>query len=148
HNHGADPAANIIRAKIDAMYKAEPDAKQEALDAAEAGNGRSKHQSYMHKLSTSGKSLADIQTAWHNYYVDLSDKEKHEVWQEFYAAHEQKSSAPGHEKPSSRPAAEPHHAKSAKHQSKSYNNVAEVKRHIVKRALKDSKLAKNHHVRS
>jgi LPXTG-site transpeptidase (sortase) family protein len=40
----------------------------------------------MYELSTSGKSLAEIQTAWHKYYTELPDEEKHEVWQEFYQA--------------------------------------------------------------
>jgi len=39
----------------------------------------------MHSLSSSGKSLADIQTAWHNYYQQLPDDQKHQVWQEFYS---------------------------------------------------------------
>lgn len=42
----------------------------------------------MVELSNSGQSLAEIQTAWHHYYTTLSDVEKHEVWQEFYAANQ------------------------------------------------------------
>lgn len=82
-----EPAANIARAKLAHLYNEEPDAKQEITEADTATH-RSKHETYMHSLSTSGKSLAEIQTAWHEYYVALSDKEKHEVWQEFYAAHD------------------------------------------------------------
>ena len=85
-----DPAVNVIRNKINALYSDEPDATEEIIEAAEAGSHRSKHQEFMYKLTTSGKSLAEIQTEWHNYYANLSDKEKHEVWQEFYAAHGQK----------------------------------------------------------
>src|SRR5690606_30971518 len=40
----------------------------------------------------SGRSLAEIQTAWHNYYVNLSDQEKHAVWQEFYEEHNRRTS--------------------------------------------------------
>lgn len=80
-----DPAVQFIRQKIQSIYNQEPDAAQEAEEAEEAGKHRSKHQQFMYELTTSGKSLADIQTAWHNYYVALPDKEKHEVWQEFYA---------------------------------------------------------------
>lgn len=47
---------------------------------------RSKHQLYMNALKASGKTLAEIQTAWHNYYSGLTDTEKHEVWREFYEA--------------------------------------------------------------
>jgi sortase A len=38
----------------------------------------------MHELVHSGKSLAEIQTAWHTYYIELPDEEKHQVWNEFY----------------------------------------------------------------
>lgn len=60
---------------------------------AEAAPQRSKHQEFMHHLNNSGRSLVDIQTAWHEYYNDLPDPEKHEVWQEFYAAN-QNAAAP------------------------------------------------------
>lgn len=81
----ANPAAEIIRHKLDKIYAREPDAKKEMNESEQAGQ-RSKHQQFMHELSTSGKSLADIQTEWHNYYVGLPNREKHEVWQEFYDA--------------------------------------------------------------
>lgn len=82
-----NPAVEMIRNKINALYEHEPDAKEESIEAETAGEHRSKHQQYMHELSESGKSLAEIQAAWHQYYVDLPDDEKHEVWQEFYAEH-------------------------------------------------------------
>jgi sortase A len=82
---GANPAVELIRNKIDALYAGEPAANKE-LKEAEAARPRSRHQQYMHELSTAGKSLAEIQSAWHGYYVKLSDDEKREVWQEFYAA--------------------------------------------------------------
>src|SRR5581483_11853933 len=81
-----NPAANLIRTKIANLYDQEPTAKQE-LAEVQTTTHLSKHQKYMQSLSTSGKSLAEIQTDWHNYYENLSDKEKHEVWQEFYNAH-------------------------------------------------------------
>lgn len=85
------PAVELIRAKIARAYTHEPNAAQEL---AEVRTERivSKHQRYMQELSRSGKSLAEIQTAWHHYYVTLSDPEKHEVWQEFYAANQHASS--------------------------------------------------------
>lgn len=86
-NHGAEQAVNLLRNKINSLYDNEPDAKVEMKEAEAAGKHRSKHQQFMHELSTSGKSLAEIQTAWHNYYVNLPNKEKHEVWQEFYTQH-------------------------------------------------------------
>jgi LPXTG-site transpeptidase (sortase) family protein len=38
----------------------------------------------MAELNASGKSLVEIQAAWHNYYVSLPEHEKYQVWQEFY----------------------------------------------------------------
>lgn len=85
HEGGANPAVELIRRKIDALYTEEPNARTEIREA-QAVTPRSKHQEYMYRLSTSGKSLADIQTAWHQYYNGLNDDEKRAVWQEFYAA--------------------------------------------------------------
>jgi LPXTG-site transpeptidase (sortase) family protein len=83
----ANPAVELIRAKVSRAYAHEPDAAQE-LAEVQAEQTPSKHQHYMQELSASGKSLAEIQTAWHHYYTMLSDTEKHEVWQEFYAANQ------------------------------------------------------------
>lgn len=82
-----DPAVRLIRDKVARAYSGEPDAVQE-LAEAEAERAPSKHQLYMRELSASGKSLAEIQTEWHHYYTMLPDAEKHEVWQEFYAANQ------------------------------------------------------------
>lgn len=79
-----NPAANLIRERLDEIYAQEPTAKEELVEAEEAKPPVSKHQKFMLELSKSGRSLAEIQTAWHNYYVQLSDDEKHEVWHEFY----------------------------------------------------------------
>lgn len=78
-------ALNLIRQKLNAIYEEEPNAKKELEEDAAHHGRRSKHQEFMHKLSNSGKSLAEIQTAWHNYYIELPDQEKHQVWQEFYS---------------------------------------------------------------
>lgn len=79
-----NPAADLIRQKIDKLYAAEPSAKAEIREA-QTDPTPSKHQKFMLALSQSGQSLAGIQIAWHKYYDDLPDHEKHEVWQEFYA---------------------------------------------------------------
>jgi LPXTG-site transpeptidase (sortase) family protein len=93
-DNSADPAIDLIRRKIDALYADEPGVKQELAEAAELQNSRrSKHQQFMYDLSTSGKPLAEIQTAWHDYYLNLSDDDKREVWQEFYAANSKQPSA-------------------------------------------------------
>jgi LPXTG-site transpeptidase (sortase) family protein len=78
-----EQAANLIRDKVARIYADEPDAAEEEIEA-DRETHRSKHQQFMHELSTSGKDLATVQTEWHNYYVNLSDQEKHQVWQEFY----------------------------------------------------------------
>ncbi len=83
-NSTPNPAADLIRQKLSKLYGREPGAAEEAAEAIVASNHRSKHQEFMYKLTTSGKSLADIQTEWHNYYIELPDSEKHQVWQEFY----------------------------------------------------------------
>jgi LPXTG-site transpeptidase (sortase) family protein len=82
---GSNPAIALVRAKVARAFAQEPNAMQEL---AEVQHERvlSKHQRFMQELSSSGKSLAEIQTAWHHYYTTLSDAEKHEVWQEFYDA--------------------------------------------------------------
>ncbi|HET8709370.1 MAG TPA: sortase [Candidatus Saccharimonadales bacterium] len=85
---GANAAADLIREKLAAIYAEETDAKQEEAEV-EAVQQRSKHQEFMYRLSTSGRSLADIQTEWHDYYAALPDSEKHEVWREFYEHNDQ-----------------------------------------------------------
>jgi sortase A len=89
----ANPAADLIRERLNEIYNTEPNAKQEIAETTVVPR-RSKHQEFMYKLSTSGKGLAEIQTEWHNYYVALPDNEKHEVWQEFYANNERSQTAP------------------------------------------------------
>lgn len=88
HSKGANPAVELIRRKLENLYTAEPDAGKEMAEVTAApavtAPQRSKHQQFMYDLSTSGKSLAQIQTEWHNYYLALPDDEKHQVWQEFY----------------------------------------------------------------
>ena len=79
----AKNAADLIRQKVARIYEDEPNARDEQKEA-DAAKPRSKHQRFMHSLSTSGKSMAAIQTEWHNYYESLPAHEKHQVWQEFY----------------------------------------------------------------
>ncbi len=82
-----DAAVQMIRNKVARAYGAEPAAKAE-LEQVSRTKTLSKHQLYMQELSQSGKSLAEIQTAWHHYYTTLPDSEKHAVWEEFYAANQ------------------------------------------------------------
>ncbi len=79
-------AADLIRRKLEAIYAQEPSAKEEIQEITHTSHLTS-HQRYMAQLTKSGLSLAEIQTAWHEYYSRLSDQGKHEVWQEFYETH-------------------------------------------------------------
>lgn len=81
-------AADLIRSKLNSIYGEEPDVKEEIAEIElKPEAALSKHQRYMKELSESGRSLEEIQTAWHEYYTALPDTEKHEVWQEFYSEH-------------------------------------------------------------
>lgn len=82
-------AADLIRGKLDKLYGVEPDAEEEKAEVeALPAKKLSKHQQYMKDLSDSGRGLAEIQVAWHEYYGGLDNAGKHEVWQEFYSEHE------------------------------------------------------------
>ena len=89
----SDLAADLVRKKVEAAYKTEPKAATEAADVVLAGDDShlSAHQEFLMGLTASGKSLAEVQKAWHEYYSGLLDNQKHQVWQEFYASHAQAS---------------------------------------------------------
>ena len=95
---GANPAADLIREKLDRIYAKEPDALAEEREA-EIVKPRSRHQQFMYELSKSGRSLAEIQVAWHEYYTNLPNDQKHEVWQEFYANNQAQPAMPKHHEP-------------------------------------------------
>lgn len=80
-------AVELIRSKVARAFQDEPSATEELAEVKQE-RVLSKHQQYLAELSNQGKSLAEIQTAWHHYYTQLPDAEKHEVWQEFYAANQ------------------------------------------------------------
>jgi LPXTG-site transpeptidase (sortase) family protein len=90
-----NPAVTYIRQKIDKLYEEEPKA-QTVMGESVVVRPRSKHQQYMFDLSQSGKSIVEIQTAWHNYYHSLSNEDKHQVWHEFYEANAQLQAAHDH----------------------------------------------------
>jgi len=81
-------AVELIRAKVERAYGGEPAAAQELAEVQQDDKPLSKHQQFMQGLSQSGKSMAEIQTAWHHYYTQLPDNEKRDVWQEFYEANQ------------------------------------------------------------
>ncbi len=79
-----DAAANIIRKKVSNAYEDEPDFKREVKELDTEKKVLSKHQQYVKELHGSGRTSAEIQSEWHNYYETLPDDEKLEVWDEFY----------------------------------------------------------------
>lgn len=167
----SNPAVELIRQKIDKLYANEPSAKEELAEVEAAssqpdhekpvphgvGKHRSKHQQFMHELSQSGKSLAEIQTAWHNYYVGLSDHEKHEVWQEFYAEHSRIDQQVVHVHPKTKthhqhPATTVIEAKPSKPAKKErredLRTVSEIKDQLVGKIQTRSQLQRSSHLKS
>lgn len=145
---GSNSAADMIRKKLDDLYRDEPKAKEEMAEV-EAVRHRSKHQQFMYELSHSGKSLADIQTEWHRYYTNLPDSEKHEVWQEFYANHQQ----PQKHHTADKPQDESHHTpathhKTAAHKPSDTRTVHDVKQQLIGKVQTRGKLQRKHHVQS
>ncbi len=92
-NSSQDAATDLIRKKVEEAYHSAPAATAEVdkVNHLPAGTAPSKHQQFIDDLINSGKSLPEIQDAWHEYYAGLTDKEKNQVWQEFYSQHEHSS---------------------------------------------------------
>jgi sortase A len=148
---GIDLASNIIRKKLDRIYAEEPEATKELKEAAAQTSGRSKHQQFMYNLGTSGKDLATIQTEWHTYYDSLSDKEKHAVWQEFYASQSTLTDHPKHPSASSPQAlAKNKHqtARSRAGRPASPRSSKDIQTTIRDKVTAGGKLQKKHHVQS
>jgi LPXTG-site transpeptidase (sortase) family protein len=83
-DHDKNSAARIIRQKIDSLYDENEPNVQEEIEEAETSSTKSKHQKFIDDLIQKGASVEVIQTEWHNYYFRLSEKEKKQVWDEFY----------------------------------------------------------------
>ncbi len=150
-----DPAMNLIRARISTIYGEEPSAKEEIKEVARIHSPTSKHQKYMQQLSSSGKSLADIQTAWHSYYLGLPDNEKHEVWQEFYKNSKQAPTKPTvtHAPVSAKPSETPphnYHSKTAAHKVPAKRSIAAIKKQVTRKAASSqkAKLSAKQHFKS
>ncbi len=165
----ANPAVTMVREKLSRIYEKEPNANEEIHEVESTHARRSKHQQFMYDLTTSGKSLADIQTAWHNYYVSLPDKEKHEVWQEFYMAqkrpesskpnklsfihskehHAHKDTQVGHDKTHAQhKTSRPHVASVHPKLPIDPRNVGEIKAQIIDKISAGGKLTAVHHAKS
>ena len=145
-------AADMIRQKLDRLYAGEPNAKKEIAEANAAGATRSKHQEFMYRLSTSGRSLAEIQTAWHQYYVELPDNEKHEVWQEFYASAQQTPYQQYVEKQRPAPVVETRvtvvEPEPLPERPAEKRTIADIKKQILHHVTAGGKLQRKHHLQS
>lgn len=150
-----NPAIEMIRSKIDALYGSQPSVKGKITNTKIDRDHRSKHQQFMYELSISGKSLADIQTTWHKYYLNLPDKEKHEVWQEFYLEHAKADEASKHVQVHPPQQSAPIHANSIntpKHarktkQPQDLRSVTEIKSQLIGKVHSRNK-PKNPHIQS
>lgn len=85
----ANLAADVIRQKLKGIYGEEPSASEELTEIREENHRLSRHQKFIQELQESGKSMVEVQTAWHEYYQSLPNHEKNKVWEEFYAANKQ-----------------------------------------------------------
>ncbi len=143
-----NPAADLIRQKLNDLYADEPGAKEEIAEVEEVKH-RSKHQQFMYELSHSGKSLAEIQTQWHAYYTGLPDDEKHQVWQEFYGVHEQQKKVAASSKPADKP---PEHHTTKPHNSSTKKaddrTVGAVKEQLLSKVTARGKAKRSHHMQS
>jgi sortase A len=146
---GVNPAADLIRKKLNELYADEPSAKEE-MKEAEGAKQRSKHQEFMHKLSHSGKSLADIQTEWHAYYTALPDDEKHQVWQEFYSTHQQQTQVtePDQDKDQKAKNEKQPTARKAKAKHSDDRTVSDVKAELLNKVTARGKAKRSHHLQS
>lgn len=154
-----DLAADVIRQKIQALYDKAAQAKMPkqigrppSVNGRAAGSPsgqptRSAHAEFRDQLSKSGKSMAEIQTAWHNYYVNLPDHQKHQVWQEFYSAsaknHGSGAKQAGGSKSGSRTT-----KKRASQKSATGRTVGQIKEQILKQVDAQGKLQAKHHLQS
>lgn len=132
-SESANAAADVIRQKLNQLYKVEPNAEQELHEASQVSGHRSKHQKYMYELGRSGKSLAEIQTAWHSYYVGLSDDEKHQVWREFYDEYERRKAGPVTPVKPIEASPTPVISKSHSQGRADLRSVSDIKNHLLKR---------------
>ncbi len=144
----ANLAVDLIRQKLRQLYGSEPNASQEAAEADQSGQRLSKHQRFMHELSHSGRSLADIQTEWHNYYQSLPDEEKHQVWQEFYDQHDKSRHSALSATPSEdQLAAEQVERQYTSHNSQNTKRFSTVKKQILSNVRAKAK-PKSRHLKS
>ncbi len=76
-------AVDFLKQRLNKIYSDSPNVLDEEL-IQEIQPNQSPHQRFIQSLMNSGKDIVEIQTEWHNYYLQLPDQEKLIVWQEFY----------------------------------------------------------------
>lgn len=145
-------AANLVRTKLQSIYRDEPSAIEEEIEIVNTGV-HSKHQKYMSELMNSGKSLADVQTAWHEYYQSLDDHEKHVVWQEFYEQHTrgpQRVASTTSQFEIDKIALGSHHSELSKNLSpeERARSMKDLHRKLLNKVSADGRLKTKHHVKS
>ena len=149
-----NPAADLIRQKIEAAYLSEPSVSAEAreVELISPTTKLSKHQQFVNALINSGKSLVDIQTAWHEYYQGLPDEQKHEVWQEFYIMHAQTSqfAAATAQSATAQPQSEPRPQVTARPKASTplSRTLGELHSHVLKNVAKTRGYKPPKHVQS
>jgi sortase A len=145
--NGANPAADLIRKKLLDLYDDEPKAKEEIAEVEHIGH-RSKHQQFMYDLSHSGKSLAQIQTEWHEYYTKLPNDEKHQVWQEFYANQPVDPQVPPETKPQKSPNHKHKDTKSRTLKKEDSRSVSDIKNQLLGKVQTRAKSQQKQHLQS
>lgn len=150
NSDSANPAADLIRQRLNSLYADEPSAKEEIAEVEEI-NHRSKHQQFMYDLSHSGKSLAEIQTDWHEYYSALPNDEKHEVWQEFYVNHDKQVEQPKKEQNQVQvhPPSSPKLAQTKQPQKLTDSrSISDIKEQLLGKVTARGQAKRSHHVQS
>jgi hypothetical protein len=145
-----DPAVNLIRSKLAELFEAEPSASDEAEEIKTIGVS-SKHQKYLQTLMSSGKDIAEIQTAWHEYYQELPPNEKHEVWQEFYSNQTRQSHFFGtaaNEKPGATATPQDAEKLVTKKPNHVPQSVADIKKKLASKVSANGRLSGKHHLKS
>lgn len=152
YKNSDDPAVNLIRGKLDTLYAQEPDAKEDLAEINQlTKSSLSKHQSMMLKLQSEHRDIAQLQTAWHEYYQNLPDPEKHEVWREFYNEHAlAKQKAKENQLKPVKKVPKPivsHNTQSMHRKRQDRRQPDDIKSQILA-SIKANGLKDNHHVRS
>lgn len=145
-NGSAKPAADLIRQKLNQLYNSEPNAREELIETNSATH-RSIHQKFMYDLGRSGKSLAEIQTAWHSYYQQLPDDQKHQVWDEFYREYNQQGNRTNRPAEASHPAAL-NHQPAQSVPAKELRTTIEIKNQILKHIKAQANTKRGGHLKS